>query len=98
MLPNYLSFTSSKHVYGRRTYHFKATNIVSLGSSSDVETDMLEELRKLKEHSRMQDTYESKSSDDDSLLLSTKSRAIKKQKVCFHVCRFELPFFIFKSI
>ena len=45
-----------KQVYGRRTHHFKDINIVSLdGSSSDVETHMLEEIRQLKEHSRMQD-------------------------------------------
>ncbi|CAD6253180.1 unnamed protein product [Miscanthus lutarioriparius] len=45
-----------KLVYGRRTHHFKDINIVSLdGSSSDVETHMLEEIRQLKEHSRMQD-------------------------------------------
>ncbi|CAD6213447.1 unnamed protein product [Miscanthus lutarioriparius] len=45
-----------KQVYGRKTYHFKDINIVSLdGSSSDVETHMLEEIRQLKEHSRMQD-------------------------------------------
>jgi hypothetical protein len=46
----------SKLVYGRRTHHFKDINMVSLdGSSSDVETHMLEEIRQLKEHSRMQD-------------------------------------------
>ncbi|CAD6257395.1 unnamed protein product [Miscanthus lutarioriparius] len=45
-----------KQVYGRRTHHFKDINIVSLdGSSSDVETHMLEKIRQLKEHSRMQD-------------------------------------------
>ncbi|CAD6219593.1 unnamed protein product [Miscanthus lutarioriparius] len=45
-----------KQVYGRRTHYFKDINIVSLdGSSSDVETHMLEEIRQLKEHSRMQD-------------------------------------------
>ncbi|CAD6204970.1 unnamed protein product [Miscanthus lutarioriparius] len=45
-----------KQVYGRRTHHFKDINIASLdGSSSDVETHMLEEIRQLKEHSRMQD-------------------------------------------
>ena len=45
-----------KQVYGRRTHHFKDINIVSLdGSSYDVETHMLEEIRQLKEHSRMQD-------------------------------------------
>ncbi|CAD6204846.1 unnamed protein product [Miscanthus lutarioriparius] len=45
-----------KQVYGRRTHHFKDINIVSLdGSSSYVETHMLEEIRQLKEHSRMQD-------------------------------------------
>ncbi|KXG38990.2 hypothetical protein SORBI_3001G271700 [Sorghum bicolor] len=45
-----------KQVYGRRTHHFKDINIVSLeGSSSDVDTHMLEEIRQLKEHSRMQD-------------------------------------------
>jgi hypothetical protein len=37
-------------------HHFKDINIVSQdGSSSDVETHMLEEIRQLKEHSRMQD-------------------------------------------
>jgi len=45
-----------KQVYDRRTHHFKDINIVSLeGSSSDVDTHMLEEIRQLKEHSRMQD-------------------------------------------
>ncbi|CAD6258541.1 unnamed protein product [Miscanthus lutarioriparius] len=45
-----------KQVYGRKTHHFKDINIVSLdGSSSDVEVHMLEEIRQLKEHSRMQD-------------------------------------------
>jgi hypothetical protein len=45
-----------KQVYGRRTHHFKDINIVSLdGSSSDVETHMLEEIRQLKERSKMQD-------------------------------------------
>ncbi|CAD6252494.1 unnamed protein product [Miscanthus lutarioriparius] len=45
-----------KQVYGQRTHHFKDINIVSLdGSSSNVETHMLEEIRQLKEHSRMQD-------------------------------------------
>jgi hypothetical protein len=45
-----------KQVYGRRTHHLKDINIVSLaGSSSDVETHMLKEIRQLKEHSRMQD-------------------------------------------
>ena len=45
-----------KEVYGRRTCHFKDINIVSLdGSSSDVETHMLEEIRQLKAHSRMHD-------------------------------------------
>ena len=49
-------FSVPKQVYGRRTHHFKDINIVSLdGSSSDVETHMLEEIRQLKEHSRMQD-------------------------------------------
>jgi hypothetical protein len=37
-------------------HHFKDINIVSQdGSSSDVETHMLEEIRQLKEHSRMQE-------------------------------------------
>jgi len=45
-----------KQVYGQKTHHFKDINIVSLdGSSSDVEVHMLEEIRQLKEHSRMQD-------------------------------------------
>jgi hypothetical protein len=45
-----------RQVYGWRTHHFKDINIVSLDdSSSDVETHMLEEIRQLKEHSRMQD-------------------------------------------
>jgi hypothetical protein len=45
-----------KQVYGRRTHHFKDIDIVSLhGSSSDVETHMLEEIRELKERSKMQD-------------------------------------------
>ncbi|XP_066384990.1 uncharacterized protein [Miscanthus floridulus] len=45
-----------KQVYGRKTHHFKDINIVSLdGSSFDVEVHMLEEIRQLKEHSRMQD-------------------------------------------
>jgi hypothetical protein len=45
-----------KQVYGWRTHHFKDINIVSLdSSSSDVQTHMLEEIRQLKEHSRIQD-------------------------------------------
>ena len=45
-----------KQVYGRTTRHFKDIDVVTLGgSSSDVETHMLEEIRQLKEHSRMQD-------------------------------------------
>ena len=45
-----------KQVYGRTTRHFKDIDVVTLdGSSSDVETHMLEEIRQLKEHSKMQD-------------------------------------------
>ncbi|KAF8694210.1 hypothetical protein HU200_038339 [Digitaria exilis] len=43
-------------VYGRTTRHFKDINIATIdGSSSDVETHMLEEIKQLKEHARNQD-------------------------------------------
>jgi len=46
----------SKQVYGRTTHYFKDINIVSIdGSSSDIQTHMLEEIRQLKAHSRMHD-------------------------------------------
>ncbi|XP_039822239.1 uncharacterized protein LOC120684443 isoform X2 [Panicum virgatum] len=45
-----------KQVYGGTTRHFKDINIATLhGSSSDVETHMLEEIKQLKERSRRQD-------------------------------------------
>lgn len=45
-----------KQVYGRTTRHFKDINIITVdGSSSDVETHMLEEIKQLKEHARKQD-------------------------------------------
>jgi hypothetical protein len=47
-----------KQVYDRTTQHFKDINIVLIdGSSSDIDTHMLEEIRQLKEHSRMQDKF-----------------------------------------
>ncbi|KAF8700209.1 hypothetical protein HU200_034586 [Digitaria exilis] len=46
----------SNQVYGRTTRHFKDINIATIdGSSSDVETHMLEEIKQLKEHARNQD-------------------------------------------
>jgi hypothetical protein len=45
-----------KQVYGGTTRHFKDINIATIdGSSSDVETHMLEEIKQLKEHARNQD-------------------------------------------
>jgi len=45
-----------KQVYGRTTRRFKDINIATIyGSSSDVETHMLEEIKQLKEHARNQD-------------------------------------------
>ena len=45
-----------KQFYGRTTRHFKDINIITVdGSSSDVETHMLEEIKQLKEHARKQD-------------------------------------------
>lgn len=45
-----------KQVYGRTTHHFMDIDIVTVdSSSSNVETHMLEEIRQLKEHSKMQD-------------------------------------------
>jgi hypothetical protein len=45
-----------KQVYGRTTRHFKDINIATIdGSSSDVETHMLEEIKQLKEHARNED-------------------------------------------
>ena len=45
-----------KQVYDQTTHHFKGINIVIIdGSSYDVKTHMLEEIRQLMKHSRMQD-------------------------------------------
>jgi hypothetical protein len=45
-----------KQVYGRTTRRFKDINIATIdGSSTDVETHMLEEIKQLKEHIRKRD-------------------------------------------
>jgi hypothetical protein len=45
-----------KQVYGRTTRRFKDINIATIhGSSSDVETHMLEEIKQLKDRPRRQD-------------------------------------------
>ena len=49
-------FLIPKQVYDQTTYYFKGINIVIIdGSSYDVKTHMLEEIRQLMKHSRMQD-------------------------------------------
>jgi hypothetical protein len=48
--------TIPKQVYDQTTHHFKGINIVIIdGSSYDVKTHMLEEIRQLMKHSRMQE-------------------------------------------
>ncbi|KAK3136742.1 hypothetical protein QOZ80_5BG0441740 [Eleusine coracana subsp. coracana] len=47
---------TKKQVYGQTSHRFKDVNVVTMdGSSSDVQTHMLEEIKQLKDHSKKQD-------------------------------------------